>query len=213
MGISSSTKTAVIILGSLAVIFIGMIIWSYNSGTEIVDETIPEEVFEKEAVSSPHATFELDRTTPIQLSVDGATLDDSWLWVKTVIADENNRPVADYTFDLSYYSGSGWSEGDPDASKTLVLPAGTYKIIAYGEDPKQSKGWTDESRERLNISVTEGVKLSRWPIAGLILTIVIGFVYLAIKVLIGAGSMLIDAADSSGEIHVEAEGLGDGDDF
>lgn len=178
MAESSSKNTVLMVLGSLAAIFGVMTIWAMNAGTEIVDKSIPEEVFEKEAVSSPHATFELTRTTPIQLSVDGATLNDSWLWVKTVIADENNRPVADYTFNLSYYSGSGWSEGDPEDYQVLVLPAGKYKVIAYGEDPKRSKGWTDESRERLNISVKKGVVLARYPLAGLILTLLIGLGYL-----------------------------------
>lgn len=174
MGDWSRQTIILAVLGSLAAVFAVMTIWAYSAGTVIVDETIPEEAFEKEAIESPHATFRLTRQTPVELSVDGATLDNSWLWVKAIIADADDKPVADYTFDLSYYSGSDWSEGDPDDYRVLVLPKGKYKLIVYGEDPERSRGWTDESRERLNVTVTRDVVLARYPLAGFIVFLLLG---------------------------------------
>ena len=170
---------------------------AYSSGEQIVEERISEEEFEREKFSEPHATFNLESAQLVELTLDAATLNDSWIWAKAVIADEKDRPVADYTFDLSYYSGSGWSEGSREDSRTFSLPAGSYKVIVYGEDPKNSRGaWTREGRERLDIRVEKGVMLARYGILGIILS----------------GGLLVLVSMFSGGAEVEASGEWDFDD-
>jgi hypothetical protein len=189
------------LLPALGFIFIAsgiLTIVAYSSGELVVEERVAEMDFEKEKFSEPHATFELESSQLVELTIDAVTLNDSWIWAKAVIADEKDRPVADYTFDLSYYSGSGWSEGSREDSRTFSLPAGSYKVIVYGEDPKNSRGaWTRESREEIDIRVEKGVMLARYGVLGLILS---------------GGLLVLFSMFGSGSAEVEASGEWDFDD-
>jgi hypothetical protein len=154
-----------------------------GDGTEIFKKIYNETVFEEEEIAPANVgTFTLDSEKLCMLEVKGLTLDQSWLWVSTVILDEKDRPVLSYTFNLSYYhgyeGGESWSEGDKDDYKLFRLPAGSYKIMVHGED-EPSKTSTDpfaintsafasngystiDRHEAIQVRVTKGVWMTRY---------------------------------------------------
>lgn len=148
--------------------------YSFTTGTEVVNRLYPESIFELEEIKPEQApTFTLDKRALCELEVTGETLNQSWVWVRTVVVDAQNRPVYTYSFNLSNYhgyeGGESWSEGKKSDDKVFLLPPGTYKVLLYGEDAKVSdrpiggKGYyTIERNERLRLTVKRDIWLTRY---------------------------------------------------
>lgn len=166
MSVWRSTSTFLsAVFGVAATLCALLTLWSYTRGREVVSQTLDEETFERDEFDAPHLTFTLDRRTPIELRVDGFTLDSSWIEGRTLLVDDQNRVLGNYEFEIEVYS-------DVDRrvwSKIVVLPAGTYKVLVHGRDATRDKRWTDEHREKLQVSVHDGVVLARYGLVGLIL--------------------------------------------
>lgn len=154
--------------GILAAVFFVLTAWSMMTGSTVMSENIPESKFEKEAFAEPHGRFTMESGGIVQMNVNATTLNNSWVWLKTIIIDRNNNAVLENKFELSYYSGSGWSEGDKDESWTFYLPKGDYKVIVYGEDAKNRSGWTTPRKEMVQVSISQGAVLTRYFLVGLI---------------------------------------------
>lgn len=159
----------------MALLSCGLMIFSLFSGTEIVNKVFVESKFENEALKKEDApSFTLKRRAVCELDIEGITLDQSWIWLKVMILDEQGRPVHDYAFNLSYYhgheGGESWSEGDRDGSESFILPKGTYSVVVYGEDDKGTsltrRGrqgyYTVERDERVRVQVRKGVWMTRY---------------------------------------------------
>lgn len=183
--------------GLMMVLFGVLTVASLGDGTPVWTSDFLESSFEQESAdASQVGTFSLESKELCMLKVEGLTLDQSWLWVKVMILDEQERPVYDYTFNLSHYSGveggESWSEGDQDDYKVFVLPKGDYKVLVYGEDenpgssaspsaPMYSTGYTTIDRdETIRVTLTRDVLLTRYFLTLLILFTVlfIGYVWL-----------------------------------
>jgi hypothetical protein len=147
-----------------AVVCGGLVIWSFASGTFVDSRTIQEPTFENESFSKPHMTFTLDQKSIVQLDFEGTTLNDSWVWVKALLIDDQNDVLGDYTFELQEYSDSD----NTSWSTSVILPAGTYKILVHGQDAKRSRGWTDEHSETIRVSVSKDFVLTRYGLIGLV---------------------------------------------
>lgn len=155
--------------GIMAAVFFVLTAWSMMSGTSVMSENIPESKFEKEAFSEPHGRFSMESGGIVEMSVNARTLNNSWVWLKTIIIDRNNNAVLENKFELSYYSGSGWSEGDKEESWTFYLPKGDYKVLVYGEDAKNASGWTRPRTEAVQVTIESGTVLTRYFLLGLII--------------------------------------------
>lgn len=162
---------------------------SYGSGEQVMQQTYSESQFEKEELDTSQAgSFSLEERSLCMLEVEGLTLDQSWLWVKVMILDDQGRPVYDYKFDLSYYhgveGGESWSEGSKDDYKVFVLPRGDYQVVTYAEDEPSSSGVaafggapitfsngynTIDRNERIRVTVKKDVMLTRYYLTLLIL--------------------------------------------
>ncbi|MFB6262946.1 MAG: hypothetical protein ABEL76_04880, partial [Bradymonadaceae bacterium] len=81
----SVERVARVTSAAVAVVCLGLVFWSYVSGTRVAAATVHEQRFEKTALKKPHMTFDLGEKTPVELTVRGPTLDDSWVWTKIVI--------------------------------------------------------------------------------------------------------------------------------
>ncbi len=162
----SSTSSHLFVVLSLATVVCGfLMIWSFLSGTYVDETVVPEREFEQESFNDPHLTFELNRKTTVQLSFEGTTLDDSWVWIKALLVDSDNKVLGDYTVEMAEYD----DENDDSWSKSIVLPKGQYKVLVHGEDAKRSQGWTDEHTERVRVEVQKDFVLTRYSLIGFIL--------------------------------------------
>jgi hypothetical protein len=163
----------------MMVLFGVLTAWSCGTGTEVLNTAIPEKSFSKEEVTKPHGTFTIKESGPLTMDVASSTLDNSWLWVKVVIVDEKNLAVLEHAFDLSYYHGPGWSEGNKIEDWTFKLPKGTYKLLVYGEDANKSTFSRAATNDVLHVRIMAGTVLSRYFILGLIgFMILSGLAYL-----------------------------------
>lgn len=158
-----------IFCGVMAVVFFGLTMWSMISGKKVVDTSISEANFEREELSAPHAEFQNPSNGVVTMDLNARSLSNSWVWLKTVILDEKNNAVLEKSFELSYYQGSGWSEGDRDTSWTFYLPKGKYKVLLYGEDAETPDAWTRPGSEMVSMSIESGGVLTRYFLLGLIL--------------------------------------------
>jgi hypothetical protein len=157
-----------IFCGVMAIVFFGLTMWSFVSGKKVVDTTISESNFEQEAFSVPHAEFEQKSDGVVTMELNASSLSNSWVWLKTVVLDENNDAVLENTFELSYYHGSGWSEGDRETTWTFYLPKGKYKVLVYGEDAQAPDTWTRPGNEMISLSIFGDGILSRYFVLGLV---------------------------------------------
>ena len=151
-------------------------VMSLTAGTEILNHTYSEAVFEQEGLPADQVkSFTLESASLCEIEVSSPTVDQSWVWAMVRILDEKDRAVKDYSFNLSRYhgyeGGESWSESDDSESKTIRLPAGTYKVMISGEDALASdanarysaQGYaTIERDEKITVRVKKGVWLGRY---------------------------------------------------
>lgn len=186
-------------LSVMTCIFCVLMVMSLGDGTPIATKTFNESDFEKEAQAPEQAlTFELKQRDVCMLKIKGLTLNQSWLWVKTLVLDEKDRPVFDYTFNLSYYHGTeggeSWSEGSKSDEKVFVLPKGKYKVLIFGEDEatpttrtskfkfKYSNGYsTVERNEKVKVTITKNVTLTRYYMTFFIIFFIITCIFFYIR--------------------------------
>lgn len=167
-------RFAIALLIFLTTAFGGLLAYSFGRGQEVVNRLYPESIFEREEIKPEQApSFTLTKRSLCELEVHGVTLNQSWVWVRAVIVDAQNRPVYTYSFNLSHYhgreGGESWSEGKDKDEKVFLLGPGTYKVLIYGEDakvsdrPTRARGYyTIERDERLRLTVKRDVWLSRY---------------------------------------------------
>lgn len=177
-------KVIAAFLAMLTALFFLLAIWSYIPGEQIYQRTFsrPGQQLTVEQPKEPHGTFELDQQQVVQLNVSAAGLDNSWIWIKAVILDEKDRPVGDYAFNLEYYTGRDWSEGDRDTYQVFTLPKGKYKLLLFAQDADRNTYWTrpnpfDTQRIRIDVSIDKGVVLTRYFLMGGIFFIFLTFGY------------------------------------
>lgn len=163
------------------------IVSSVGNGTEVFNQSYTETIFEEEEISPSNIrTFELKEDALCQISVGGPNLDQSWLWASVVILDEKDRPVHQWTFDLSYYhgyeGGESWSEGKKDDYEVFRLPKGNYRVMVHGEDEPtpvatnpygivafNSGDGTVNRDEIIQVKIARGVWMTRYFVIMLIL--------------------------------------------
>lgn len=161
---------------TMTVVMGALILWSTIGGTKIADTQIPESIFSKEEVTDAPAKFVHKKDGPLTMEVSAPTLDNSWVWVKVVIIDSKNVAVLEHTFDLSYYYGPGWTEGNTSADWTFKLPADSYKILVYGENAASNLGTLRTHGDVLKLQVYEGVVLTRYFVFGFIAFLILTFI-------------------------------------
>ncbi len=148
-------------------------------GEQIYERTFRDEDLSKEELDDHYGTFTLDQRQVVQVDVSSPNLDNSWLWLKTAILDEEDRVVADKTFNIQYYSGyqsgESWSEGDRDTYALFTLPAGTYKLLAYAQDAEKRGGYTEPMDEQIQITIYKGIMLARYFVLGAIAFLMFAF--------------------------------------
>lgn len=162
---------------TMTLVFGGLIFWSLMSGTQIVNTKLPESLFSKEEVKNAPITFALDEAGPLKMTVSGPTLDNSWLWVKAVVLDAKDVAIHEHDFNLSYYHGPDWSEGNRSDDWTFRLPAGEYKVLIYGENDRVSRGVAQRGRsgDVLKVEIQTGVVLMRYFALGFITFLILSF--------------------------------------
>lgn len=162
----------------LTVVFAFLIVWAFFSGTQIVDTKLPQTVFGQDEVEEAPVQFAIEDGGPLKMTVTGPTLNNSWLWVKTVVLDSNNIALVEHEFDLSYYHGPGWSEGNRSASWSFRLPPGSYKVLVYGENQEDIPGRVSASarRDLLHVEIESGIVLMRYFVLGFLAFLTLSFV-------------------------------------
>lgn len=107
---------------------------------------------------------------PTTLDIDIRTqVDNSWLFFRFALYDEERGEAVDFAEEVSYYHGPDWSEGSNSSSVTVPgLAAGNYwlRVEPIGGD------WKGRTSTNYKLLIRRGVPLMQWPgIAFLILTI------------------------------------------
>lgn len=155
---------------AMTLIFGVLMTWSHFSGAPIVSVEVPERVFGQEQVKTPPIRFTQDKDGPLTMKITGSTLNNSWVWVKTVILDTEDIAIQEHDFDLSYYHGPDWSEGNRSDDWIFRLPAGEYRVLVYGESEQtQRNGPRDIYGDKLEVEIKSGVVLTRYFLLGFIL--------------------------------------------
>ncbi|MDX1519062.1 MAG: DUF4178 domain-containing protein [Gammaproteobacteria bacterium] len=135
-----------------------------GSGKLILNESITPDQFVAGKATKTFRISEPDRLVEMRL---GTGVRNSWAFFDVIIM-RDGMELYSLAKEISYYyGGSGedaWSEGSPRVKSYFKLPeAGEYNLFVTGESPQKTN---------LNITIKEGVIVSRYYIGLLILLLI-----------------------------------------
>ena len=110
--------------------------------------------------------FELKgRDTNVEVELD-TNLRQNWAYFNMALINEQSGQAWDFGREVSYYSGSDWSEGSStDSVRVPTVPAGRYYLRMEPEmDPKPTDPYTTGPREMTYVVTIKRDVPSYWPI-------------------------------------------------
>ncbi|MEM1347023.1 MAG: hypothetical protein AAGI01_00605 [Myxococcota bacterium] len=154
---------ALIITCLVALTFIG-------KGTAVYRAQLEEVSLESNMlhVDAAHS-FTLEGTKVMAVNFDAVTAYNSWVWVRMIVLDDQDRVVRTIDEELYKYQGSDWSEARNPVKRYFTLPAGTYRVLVVGEDAKYSSPNEMNHDESVVIQLRKGLWLKRYFVILLVL--------------------------------------------
>ncbi|RKZ36335.1 MAG: hypothetical protein DRQ37_04355 [Gammaproteobacteria bacterium] len=142
----------------------------FGSGETLLRGSVTPVQFIAGAQSAPFEVKNKDSLLALHLS---SPLKNAWAWFDVTVRNEQ-REIFSLSKQISYYSGySGgehWSEGSQSTRAYFKVPAaGKYTLLVTGEGGTGSRG-TKPQQKALNVTVKEGVIVSRYFVILLALT-------------------------------------------
>lgn len=135
---------------------------SVVSGAAVLDEMLPSEVFAADGAAS--SSWTLDSTGLIEVEFQAQVVN-QWAYLITRLERVSDGAIAaEWSEEIGYYEGSGWSEGSQSGSQVLYLEEpGEYRIVVEGESGRGNSQQPDpQLAPRLTLAVRSGVWLTRY---------------------------------------------------
>jgi hypothetical protein len=171
-GFVSGLKAAGMIFTPIALL---LLLYSVvlGSGTRILHQQFTSaQIYSKNGVATRQFTVtDAENLICLELS---SPFNNSWGFFDVVIK-KDEEDIFSMAKEISYYSGGSgedsWSEGSSDAGAFFRAPSpGRYSLSIYGQGGTGNRGQTP-SRAPVVVSITEGVKVSRYYLILLVLCI------------------------------------------
>ena len=103
-------------------------------------------------------TFKIARANTVCRLAVNAEITNQWVWLGFDVIDEAGRPVGEFSTQLSYYYGSGWTEGSHKGTVLFrIKDPGTYRLRM-----SQQSG-TGESEDGSSVPVHLELYGGYWP--------------------------------------------------
>jgi len=162
-GFIGGLKMAAIIFTPIALLLLLYTV-VFGSGTRILHQQFTsQQIYAKTGVAT--RTFTVTDTENLICLELHSPFNNSWGYFDVVIK-KNNEPVFSMAKEISYYSGGSgedsWSEGSTEAGAFFRAPStGEYSLEIFAEGGTGYRG-RNPSRAPVVVSITEGVKVSRY---------------------------------------------------
>ena len=143
-----------------------------GSGTALINQTFSAKEIYGKAGAVTHQFEITDAQRLISLDLY-SSMNNAWGFFEVVVK-KSGEEIFSMGKQISYYSGysggESWSEGSTDAHAYFKVPqAGTYTLEISGEGGTGSTGRRPQARA-ISVQVREGVKVSRYYLALLVLS-------------------------------------------
>ena len=135
-----------------------ILLWVGGSGATLANISVPYSQYSK---GEEVGTFEVTRPGKLMRLDLECDLSNAWTYFQCAIKKDDNSFLT-VERQISYYSGSDWSEGSRSTSAYFSVPeAGRYSIIVKGEGGAGETGNTMQ-QTTLYIKVRDGVLVTRY---------------------------------------------------
>ena len=144
-------------LFSFVFLFLAFMTHILGSGESIYKKRVPPGLWYTKGKANAEGFtskgIEIKEPTVLEFLYRVPSLNNDWVWLETEILDEEKDRIHYFSNEISYYSGSAWSEGHRWSSTLVSLEKpGKYHINLCGEG----------ERESVELSLRKDVFLSRY---------------------------------------------------
>jgi len=138
-----------------------------GKGTQVYSKDFDEVALEAPEQSVDEGQdFTIDGPKVLGVTVRTLASSSSWVWVRVLLLDDQDRIV--HTIDSELYNYGDYDDED-DKQRELTtyvrVAPGTYRVVAFGHDTSGGEAGTIDQDERVRVSVSRGMWLSRYFIA------------------------------------------------
>jgi len=132
----SSSVMAGVLLGASVLLFVLALQFGRDNGGRIATYTVTPVEYQSQHVLAPEfATGPTGQLTSYKVSLS-SNVDNSWLFVKAAVVDEDGATVSEFSASIAYYHGLAggrvWEVGKQDVAIKLMLPSGRYQLRVIG---------------------------------------------------------------------------------
>jgi len=162
---SALARSLMIVGGIFALLNLALLAWSYLGASEqiVFERSFRAAEYTQEAMSEP---FAVGDSKVMKLGLE-APVNDGWVAMDAALVDQTGAVQAEAGGEVSFYSGSDWTEGSQSSETYFQAPpAGTYRLVLEGE-----RGDNLAGSSTVRVRLYQGGLLSRYY---LVMAIVMG---------------------------------------